>query len=78
MMNIRRYIPIPPYVYAFFSLLIVFITIGIHTAFAFSENNEAEKLKLRTENSRVSILKDIEKSIIENNSIIYNHYHTKW
>jgi hypothetical protein len=56
----------------------VFITIGIHTAFAFSENNEAEKLKIRTENSRVSILKDIEKSIIENNSIIYNHYHTKW
>ena len=78
MSTIRRYIPIKPFLYAVCSLLIIAVTLGLHTALAFSENNEAEELRIRTDISRISIIKNIEKSIIERNSIVYNHYHTKW
>jgi hypothetical protein len=55
----------------------VVITIGIHTAFAFSKNEESEKLRLRVDIVKSNIVKDIEKSIIQNNSIMYNYY-SKW
>ena len=74
---IRRYIPLKSYMYAVCSLLIVAITIGIHTAFAFSKNEESQKLKLHVDIVKSNIVKDIEKSIIQNNSIMYNYY-SKW